>query len=608
MKYSISILFLSFSLAGYTQINRSIGSNLSGVVDWSPEYVFTNVTKQGREWISHGTASGSAWSSGVHVPLRSDGYPLEIPYNNSVDPAQGVRMLMFFGELNDLYPGGNYRLIASGQGQIRFLGAATGTFKCPIDTIVYVDSSRGGIIMEIDSSLVTNPVHDIRFILPKYRNTYQSQPINEKFIDFIDDFQTLRFMDWMHTNFSPVETWSDRTPKNYYTQTLESGVAYEHIIDVCNQFDKNAWICVPHRANDNYITNLAKLFNDSLKPGLKIYVEYSNEVWNSLFAQSTYADSMGNALGYSGAAWEKGWKFYSKRCADVFRLFENEITDTSRFVKVIASQAANPWLSDYILDRFEETTYNPTDVKADAIAVAPYFGGRVADDIGDAGLISTATIPQILDSMEADLPQVFKWMRETKVVADTHRVEFMAYEGGQHLVAVNPSYQNDTGFVSKLIRANRDPRMQTMYCRYFDYWYDSIQGGLFSNFSSHYLPNKYGAWGAKEHYNDTLAPKYLALKSCVFSSNTNPTSVIEHAYDKFDFKVYPNPSTNLIHIEIETEGNSNYILYSVNGQVIKEGSLSSNTIDVSAIQSGVYFLKIVNNEINYNTKKVIISK
>lgn len=609
MKNIILLCLLCLSILGYSQINRPIGSNLTGVLDWSTEYIFTNVTKQGREWMSHGTASGSPWSSGVHVPLRNDGYPVEIPYNNSVDPPQGVRMLMFFGELEDLYPGGNYRLVVSGQGQIRLLGAANGTFSCPIDTTVYVDSSLGGIILEIDTSLVSDPIHDVRFIMPKYRNTYQSQPFNENLFNFMDDFHTIRFMDWMHTNHSSVSSWNDRAQRNYYTQTLDNGIAYEHIIDVCNRLDKNPWICIPHAADDNYITKIAQLFNDSLKPGLKIYVEYSNEVWNSVFTQNTYADSMGNALGYSGSAWEKGWKFYSKRCADVFRLFENEITDSTRFVKIIASQAANSWLTDYLLDRFEETTYNPSQVKADAIATAPYFGGSVADDIGDAGLISSMTIPQILDSMEADLPQVFKWMKETKVVADTHRLELLAYEGGQHLVAVNPTYQNDTGFVSKLIKANRDPRMQIMYCEYFNYWYDSIQGGLFCNFSSHYLPTKYGAWGVKEHYNDTNAPKYLALKNCVFSFNTHSTSITKNSLDKLNFNLYPNPTTNTLNIDLErNESINKYMLYNSVGQVIRSKKLVGNTIDVSTIPIGVYFLKIVSGNGSSSIKKVIVSR
>ena len=35
---------------------------------------------------------------------------------------------------------------------------------------------------------------------------------------------------------------------------------------------------------------------------------------------------------------------------------------------------------------------------------------------------------------------------------------------------------------------------------------------------------KYGYWGVKENYSDTLSPKYLGLTNCVF--NYNPISAI----------------------------------------------------------------------------------
>lgn len=42
---------------------------------------------------------------------------------------------------------------------------------------------------------------------------------------------------------------------------------------------KDIWINIPHAADDEYVTNLAKLIKDKLDPSLKVYVEYSNEVW-----------------------------------------------------------------------------------------------------------------------------------------------------------------------------------------------------------------------------------------------------------------------------------------------------------------------------------------
>ena len=121
--FIIFAFFLLFSLSGLFQLNaqitRPVGTNLSGIEDYSSEYVFVDVFKQSRKWISYETGSGKPWSSGVNIPLNSNGYPIEIPYDDGVNPPQAIRTLMYFGDLKGNYPEGNYRLISSGDGQIR---------------------------------------------------------------------------------------------------------------------------------------------------------------------------------------------------------------------------------------------------------------------------------------------------------------------------------------------------------------------------------------------------------------------------------------------------------------------------------------------------------
>ncbi|MFT5056059.1 MAG: hypothetical protein ACI80H_000766, partial [Pseudoalteromonas distincta] len=81
--HTIIILSLTLILSGLTHINaqivKPIGTNLSGIQDWSSEYVFVDAFKQCREWIPHEYGSSAPWSSGVTVPLGPKGYPLEIP-------------------------------------------------------------------------------------------------------------------------------------------------------------------------------------------------------------------------------------------------------------------------------------------------------------------------------------------------------------------------------------------------------------------------------------------------------------------------------------------------------------------------------------------------
>lgn len=63
------------------------------------------------------------------------------------------------------------------------------------------------------------------------------------------------------------------------------GVALEYIISLCNELDAAPWINVPHLADDDYVTKLATMLRDKLRPDVKVYVEHSNEAWNAAFPQ-----------------------------------------------------------------------------------------------------------------------------------------------------------------------------------------------------------------------------------------------------------------------------------------------------------------------------------
>ncbi len=56
---------------------------------------------------------------------------------------------------------------------------------------------------------------------------------------------------------------------------------------------------MPHMASDDYIRHFAEMVKGGLKPGLKVYIEYSNECWNGIFAQARYCRDQGKKLGLS---------------------------------------------------------------------------------------------------------------------------------------------------------------------------------------------------------------------------------------------------------------------------------------------------------------------
>ena len=87
----------------------------------------------------------------------------------------------------------------------------------------------------------------------------------------------------------PDEIWS----------SAQMGAAWEYAVRLANETNTDMWICVPVAATDDYIAKLAQLIRYGsdgtnpytspeanpvwapLNPGLKVYVEFSNEVWNT---------------------------------------------------------------------------------------------------------------------------------------------------------------------------------------------------------------------------------------------------------------------------------------------------------------------------------------
>ena len=71
----------------------------------------------------------------------------------------------------------------------------------------------------------------------------------------------------------------------------------EDMIELANTLGADPWFNIPHTASDDWITQFATLVKTTLRPDVTVYIEWSNEVWNSLFAQYAYSAAKGAALG-----------------------------------------------------------------------------------------------------------------------------------------------------------------------------------------------------------------------------------------------------------------------------------------------------------------------
>jgi hypothetical protein len=144
------------------------------------------------------------------------------------------------------------------------------------------------------------------------------------------------------------------------------------VIRLCNTLGKNAWISIPHLATDDYITKLAQLFKEKLEPHLTVYVEYSNEVWGSLFSGGQYAQNMGVRLNYSSDPTQARFCYLGKRTQDISDIWRNAFgVGSARLSIVVSTQAVNADTTSRIL------ACRNTYTKVNAVAIAPYLSVAV---------------------------------------------------------------------------------------------------------------------------------------------------------------------------------------------------------------------------------------
>lgn len=479
-------------------IKARLGMNLAGPADWMTELPFVDVFRTSRPWISQ--KKGTAWGQGPALEIDALGWVKRLELGCY---AESMLCTIPAGH----YPSGVYTVLYEGEGKIDFARNAKVKESTPGRLLVDVDSSKGGFSIQIHETNPANYIKNIRVIMPGFASTWEKEPFYPPFLKRWAGFACFRFMDWMHTNNSEIRTWSDRPTLRHATFS-KRGVALEWMIELCNRQKIDPWFCMPHLADDDYVRNFAKMAKERLDPSLKIYIEYSNEVWNGQFKQSHYAGEQGVKLGIGPKEkpWEAGWHFTAVRSVQIFKIWEEVFGGHEQFVRVLPSQAGNTGVSHGVL-KFRDATKN-----ADALAVAPYMPysighGKTADL---AAQMKDWTVDQMLDHFEKTaFADSLDRMKKDKAVADQYGVKLIAYEGGQHMVA----FLRDQELVKKISATmhacNRHPRMGEMYWKYYDQW-AQIGGDVFAVFSSIGAYSNHGAWGLAE-FQDSRPAEYPKL-------------------------------------------------------------------------------------------------
>lgn len=506
-------LFSPFSNASATyKIEIPVGMNLPSLNYFSPALVFSDVMTTASEMMTF--PDWNTWNSELmkQVPVDRQGWPLEVPWVVAGTP-QYVRFL-----INNFYQG-DYVVLFDGKGEVSWNGVKSE--KRGGITHIYLNGKGGHVWANITKSEKGNHIRNMRIIPAEYKNKEDKLPrFNPLYLQGLEPFHALRLMDFVNTNNSKNRDWADRTLPDHYTQGLDKGVAWEHAIALANTLHADLWVCIPHLATDDYIMNLAHLLHDNLDPGLKLYVEFSNEMWNWMFSQSTYI--LNNAPGHpdayvseelaqigpAGADHPEKDAFMMARC---FRIFNSVWADRrNNLVNVAAIQVV--WHDTF--QRVMKYLFDTDGIGADAISPTGYMCGISEEEHARWNAMDPAQVtPEMV--LECCRPNYDESYQAIVKTAKEYGVDIVVYEGGQHL---QPYNQGDWQYNHAVYDAQIHP---AMYKRYIQNTYVMKQMGVKLFMAYSYVSprqQRWGSWGHLEKLEDMnssdlmkSAPKYRAL-------------------------------------------------------------------------------------------------
>lgn len=530
---------------GFEAAKSGLGTNLEGVEDFAAAYPFTDFFKQSRAWI---TASETVFDTddASQLDLDADGWVRSLPACTA-DPQQFCFARTVFNSAEAPYPSGNYLVLYEGSGTLDYAGGASRVQSAPGRDVVAVNGNSLWFMTLRATAAPPNHVRNIRVYPPGFDPAVAPVPtFHPDFVARLAPYRTLRFMDWMRTNGggfggapNPQVAFADRALPSDAHFTREAGVPLETMVALANLVDAEPWFTIPHRANDDYVTQFAQLVLAQLDAGRRVYVEHSNEVWNA-FPQGfdIEADALATFPGGSDSPFTKRMNQHGLRTARICALFRAAFgTQANRVACTLGAQAANTFTAeepaDCPLAVQRGLRQGPCLGAGDAVAIAPYFGnyldvasnedeiqswtldelfleivqgGQIDDGFADSNTPCTDNFPQnmTLPCPVGALEETVPWIVAQKASAQQRGMALVAYEGGQHLVGVQ-GVENNAAITNLFIAANRDARMGAAYAQYLAAW-KANGGELFVHFNLTFNYGRFGSWGALESLTQSPDP------------------------------------------------------------------------------------------------------
>lgn len=552
--------------------------NIAGAGD--RQWAFANMLRAGEAWIfKDNAAAAEAQDLANTLQVDSGGWPLALPAGTRMELLTGYRT----GDETFLH--GVFVLTWDGSGDVELLSSrndgkdevvllndqANGRF-----IRVIKDPTKSAPMVFINSSDPANPVRNMRLWAPAYdgagldlTETSDLEPghiagsleplpgaaepmWHPRFLQHLaeaSNYGVLRFMGWQQINLGnwdrDVLEWSDRGDPSYCFASLSTidrtynryavasyrqrlGQPFEWMIDLCNATGKDLWIQVPHIASPDLIRRLADLCADRLNPNLRVWFEYSNEIWNGygpyipqlnaaqLAAARHFGVPFASVTG-DQQAWGSG---HLQGLA--LKTFEDEWRargmPDNRLINVVASFVGSSGYSSNAIAATQEIDPHLPEV----LAVTNYFGYGTQGDIFSAHSFGTnpGVWPGSLYAKTAEIVRrnlystTGSWQASAEA-AHAAGLPLVAYEGGQHMLPMGYGDWNNpvhVDFMLYMYDFQRSHWIKDLYREHYALW--SAMGGrtpsLFVDTSG---MSFWGYWGAKEILTQTRAqaPKWDAF-------------------------------------------------------------------------------------------------
>ncbi len=397
--------------------------------------------------------------------------------------------------------------------------------------VVFTNAETGSITMNITATDGGDPIKDIRIVQERYEALADlGEPFNPDWLDTIGSSRSLRFMDWMDTNFSSQSAWADRPLVGDVTYTRR-GAPVEIMVALANKAGIDPWFTFPHLCTDEYVEEFATYVEANLNDGLTAYFEYSNETWNSAFGQTSYMTAQGVAAGWTtGSDYSKGQKWAGYRMAQCSEIVREVFGEDSggRWVGVLSTWPSVVSQTDNRLVGVEQ------HISADAppvgttvndlfsfVATTTYFGTSVVGDVTKRdellAYIAAHTTEETYDWLAGKLmdPAYSSSILDTSgnwdeqiafIASDMPGLGLIAYEGGQHVhqsFSVSGIPAEDlttlTNFLSGFVRSDQ---MADLYGELWDAWV-LVSDGPFMHFTDVEVASQFGSWGLLADLTDT---------------------------------------------------------------------------------------------------------